>query len=457
MDSKEYLKSAYKLKKDEDLTLKDKVRFFMSCKSTLREELEDIEGFDKELKQKNDLSKRAFYGSIFRVKSQVLEVKSRLESFVSSTKSQGIGPDYEFTVNNLQKSADVVNSEILQFKEKSRLEYEELCQAEKILDSELEYFSNKFTQWETEIPKTQKPSMKSYKNPTDLPPLKQELVSIEKEIEDFGGQNLGWDDADHTEFLRVWHKNKSKATPGFYQAVANALPLHDLDSIKEHLNKYLYFLSLNDKKKEVLQKWRDEKLNIRPSEQETEEKKEKTRPISATAAKQKLEEWRNNREKLKEEESERKKFEEEKRREIEFRQKTLREEKRQMVLEFKEKKEFEKAKTNLITEYVKKREKIELSEEDKQRLKEREDRLVEQKRVRTLAQMKSHEDNEKAKSLNKLKSQAQWAHVDSKLNEETFAVKARKEAKREEFRAQTFGGMLVHRPTRAMPGWRAGL
>lgn len=457
MDAKEYLKSFQKLKKDQDLAAKDKERFFVSCKSTLREELDDIECFNKDLQVKNDSTKRAFFGSIFRIKSQVLEVKSRLESFVTSTKSQGISPDYELLVNNLQKSADIVNSEILQFKEKSRLEYEDLTQTEKILDSELEYFSNKFTQWEIEVQKPQKPPMKTYKNPKDLPPLKQELVSIEKEIEDCGGQNMGWDEADHSEFLRVWHKHKSKATPGFFQAVSNALPLHDLDSIKEHLSKYLHFLGLNDKKKEVLQKWRDEKLKIKPKDAEIEEKKEKTRPMSASVAKQKLEEWRTNREKLKEEEKEQKKAQEEKKKEMERLQKAMREEKRQMVLEFKEKKEFEKAKNQLITEYVKKKDKVELSEEDKQRLKEREDKLVEQKRARTLAQMKSKEDCEKTETMNKLRNQAQWAHVDSKLNEETFAVKARKEAKKEDVRPQTFGGMLVHRPTRAVPGWRAGL
>ena len=100
-----------------------------------------------------------------------------------------------------------------------------------------------------------------------------------------------------------------------------------------------------------------------------------------------------------------------------------------------------------------------MSEEDKLRLKEREDRIVEQKKRRTLSNMNKAEEKLRQESLIKLKNQAQWSHVDSKLNQETFSVIARKEAKEKEKDnvVNTFGGMLVHRPTRAIPAWRAGL
>lgn len=460
MESKEYIKLANKLKKEFEFAVKDQERFLVTCKSTLREELEDLEVYTKDLNSKAEQSKRAHFNSISRHKKQVGEMQSRLGSFISSTKSQGIGPDYDFQVTSLQKSSDLINSEILQFKELSRVEYEELSQIIKIIENELEYYTQKFSQWENEVPRVQKPSVKSMQEAKDLPPLKQDLLQIEKEIEEFGGATLAWDDTDHTEFIKVWNKFKGKSTPAFFQAAANALPLHEINDIKEHTNKYSTFLALNEKKKEVLQRWREEKVKTVKNEVEVvQETSQRVRPQSAVAARQKLEEWKSNRERVKEEEAERKKVEEEKRKEIEMRKKALIEEKKQMVLEYKEKKEFEKARTNLINDYIKRKEKIDISEEDKLRIKEREDKLVEQKKSRVISTMKSKEEKEKLDTLTKLKSQAQWSHVDSKLTQETFSVKSRKEATANplENRPQTFGGMLVHRPTRAVPTWRSGL
>ena len=462
MEGKEYCKNSQKLKKEADLLLKDKDRTFFAAKSVLRDEIAEIEDIQRELEQKNESSSRGFFSGITRIKRQVVEVSKKIHSFVEATKSEGISSDYDHIVSSLQKAADLVNVEILDFKEKSRLEYEELLQLEKALTNEIEYSSNKFNQWEIEIPKTTKPSLKSITEPNDLPPLKQELVNIDKEIQESGGQYLGWDDVDHTEFIKLWNKHKNRMTPAFLQAAANILHLHDIDSIKEHAQRYQIWLGLNDKKKEVLQQWREEKKKMKVVDDvEIEEKKPKTRPQSAFEAKQKLNEWRERREKMKENEEEQKKEEERKKKEEILRKKAEIEDKRQMVLEYKERKEFEKEKTKLISEYMKKRNSSEINEEDKRRLKEREDKLIEQKRSRNLAALKQHEEKLRQDNLLKMKSQAQWSHVDSKLTQETFSVIARREAtesnKDKDSRPNTFGGMLIHRPTRAVPTWRAGL
>lgn len=462
MEGKEFIKASLKIKKEHELLNKDKERLFVTVKPLLREEIADIDDTDKDLVQKYDSTSRVFFSGLSRIKKQVGEVSKKLKTFVESTKSQGISSDYDFTVSTLQKAADLVNKEILEFKDKSRSEYEELMQSEKILQNELDYYSTKFSQWENEMPKSTKPTMKSITDPQNLPPLKQELVSIDKEIQETGGQYLAWDEIDHTEFLRLWHKHKAKATPAFLQAAANTLPLHDIEDIREHVEKYENWMALNEKKKEVLARWREEKKKMKSTDEfdEVQQTKAKPRPQSAVQAKQKLEEWRNNREKVKEEDQKQKKLEDLRRKEEELRRKNELEDKRQMVLEYKERKEFEKAKSKLISEYVKKRSTVELSDEDKLRLKEREDRLVEQKRMRTLANMRAQEDKAKQETLSKLKNQAQWSHVDSKLTQETVAFTKRKEAMEqdtEKARPNTFGGMLVHRPTRAVPTWRAGL
>jgi hypothetical protein len=459
MEIKDYFKNSQKIKKEFDLINKDRDRIFVTGKPLLRDEITELEDLERELAQKSELVSRGIFSGVSRIKRQASEVSKKLQNFVESTKTQGISSDYDHTVSSLQKAADLVNLEILDFKEKSRLDYEELLQSEKILSNEIEYFSNKFNQWESEVPRVTKPSIKNITEPENLPPLKQELISIDKEIQETGGQYLGWDEVDHAEFLKLWTKHKGKVTQAFIQASASILPLHDLDSIREHAQKYQLWLSLNDKKKDVLSKWREEKKNMKTVEDvQILEKKTVKRPQSAFEAKKKLEEWRINREKMKEEENNLKIEENAKKLEENLRRKAEIEDKRQLVLEYKEKKEFEKAKSKLISEYVKKRDVIELSEDDKRRLKEREDRIIEQKRLRTLEKMKSKEEKNRQESMSKLKTQAQWSHVDSKLTQETFSVMARRESKDQKKEIpSTFGGMLVHRPTRAVPTWRVGL
>ncbi|OMJ85796.1 hypothetical protein SteCoe_12787 [Stentor coeruleus] len=457
MEGKEFIKTSLKIKKEHDLLIKDKERLFITVKPLLQEEILDIDETDKDLQQKYDSTNRVFFSSLSRIKKQVVEVSKKLKTFVESTKSQGISSDYDYTVSTLQKSADLVNKEILEFKDKSRSEYEELMQSERIFQNELDYYSTKFSQWENEMPKTIKPTIKNIIDPQDLPSLNQELVSIDKEIQETGDQYLTWDEVDHNEFIKLWHKYKNKPISGFLQAAANTLPLHDINDIKEHVEKYENWVFLNEKKKEVLGKWREEKKKMKTSDEveEIQQIKPKTQTQSTVQTKQKLEEWRNNREKIKEEDQKQKKLEDFRRKEEELRRKNEIEDKRQMVLEYKERKEFEKAKSKLILEYIKKRSTIELSDEDKFRLKEREDRLVEQKTMRTLAYMRLQEDKNKQETLSKLKNQGQWSNVDSKLIQETIAFSKRKEA--DKVIPNTFGSMLVHRPTKTVPAWRAGL
>ena len=145
METKDYLKTFQKLKKELDLLSKDKDRIFFSAKSILRDEISELTEVERDLTSKQDSASRAIFSQIFRLKRQVSEITKKLQTFVNATKTQGISSDYDQVVSSLQKAADLVNSEILDFKEKSRVEYEDLLSSEKILFNELEYFTNKFS------------------------------------------------------------------------------------------------------------------------------------------------------------------------------------------------------------------------------------------------------------------------------------------------------------------------
>ena len=116
METKDYLKTFQKLKKELDLLSKDKDRIFFSAKSILRDEISELTEVERDLTSKQDSASRAIFSQIFRLKRQVSEITKKLQTFVNASKTQGISSDYDQVVSSLQKAADLVNSEILDFK-----------------------------------------------------------------------------------------------------------------------------------------------------------------------------------------------------------------------------------------------------------------------------------------------------------------------------------------------------
>lgn len=75
-----------------------------------------------------------------------------------------------------------------------------------------------------------------------------------------GGLNCGWHPADHKDFLRIRTKHNNKTnTVAFMTELMRAVPDLDEDKIREHVQSYDLYLTLNDQKKELLAKYKEAK------------------------------------------------------------------------------------------------------------------------------------------------------------------------------------------------------
>ncbi|CAI9548747.1 unnamed protein product [Staurois parvus] len=127
--------------------------------------------------------------------------------------------------------------------------------------------------------------------------LPEEVVAFEKFLQQTGGRLGGWDDYDHQSFLKVWTKHKGK--PGYLEEALAYLPSRTWEDIQQHEAWYQELLSLEEKKKEAIHKWKSRKQK---EKQEMSKIQEKTKEITEfdkqqkeEAQKQRLEEERRKR------------------------------------------------------------------------------------------------------------------------------------------------------------------
>lgn len=462
----EYMKSLAPLKQQLKQCEKDRVKSLYSNKSLLREEFMCVEDYDNTLESARNTDIKHMHHSVLRIKREVSELTDKVSRFLDNTKQLGIKDNYDRLVTNLQRAVELVDSELRDFKDRSRREFESLQQEENALSKEIEDYSDKFDNWDA-VSHTTKKNTQFYIKDRDreVTGHHKEIHKIEKEIQELGGITLGWDEADHVEFLKLKTKHKGKYTVGFLHAAKNLLPYHDEETIKEHFKHHEIYFKLNKKKKEIVEEWKRtkevKKVHVEEKEDDLAEytaiqTKSRTRPSSAHA-KVKLEEWKKQKEEGKLQEMERKKGEERKIKEKEQTRKQEIERKKQIVNEYKERKELDKMQTELIDKYQKRRNTVELTDEDRDRLRQREEELFNKKLEKLNKKQRLQEDKEHKESLRKFKTQMAFSYVDSRLQQETTATIKRRECKQSENRIETYGGVLVHRPTRAIPMWRQGL
>ena len=456
----DYIKALAPLKQQLKQSDKDRAKALYSNKSYLREEWVPVEDYESTLESARNTDIKHMHSSVFRIKREVSELSEKVTRFIDNTKQLGIKDNYDRLVSNLQRAVELVDSEMRDFKEKSRREFESLQQEESALTKELEGYAERFDNWDTVIQPTKK--TKVYVKESEATGYQKEIQKIEREIQELGGATLGWDEADHLEFLKIKTQHKGKFTVGFLNAAKNLLPYQDEESIKEHFKTHEIYLQLNKKKKEVVEEWKRAKevKRVAVEDEEIEEippsQPKRPRPSSASA-RGKLEEWKRLKEEARQQELEKQKAEERRQKEKELNRKQDIERKKQLVNEFKERRELEKMHTELVNKYQQRRNTVDLTDQDKERLRQREEELFNKRLEKLGKKQKVQEEKERKESLRKFKTQMAFSYVDSRLQQETTATIKRKECKEKENRIETFGGVLVHRPTRAIPMWRQGM
>jgi hypothetical protein len=362
----------------------------------------------------------------------------------------------------LQRAIEGVETELGDFKETCRKEFEALNVDEGVLTGEITQLALKFESWETAPVAETRPKTVTYTSKVkETDPHKLEVLRLDREIQELGGATLGWDDDDHKEFMKLRTQYKLKQCPAFFRDAANLLPMYSQEAIEDHCEKHDILQRLTLKKKNLLIAWREARLKTAEQADDYEsppKPKQKPRRPESADAKQRVEEWRKAQAEAKLKTEDRHKKELEKRKNEAAAARTAEQhKKKQLVAEFKERKEFEKFHRDLVDNYTKKRSTLELTDEDRERLRLREDKLLQKKLQLNEAKAQAEQQRRIKDAENKLRTEASWAYVDSRLQQETTAFIKRKEDKKPVNRADSFAGQLIRTTGRAVPSWRGGL
>ncbi len=309
--------------------------------------------------------------------------------------------------------------------------------------------------------------------------FKEQIDQINDEMDRLGAnKGFGWDHEDHQTFLKIRTKHKNNMDKiAFVNDCITSFPFFGEVQIEEHIEKFKKYVELESKKKQLTQEYKENKENEKKNmiellRQEEQKKEEQTRVKLAVLHKtqeerekerQKLKEWRASKiARMEVAEDKIKQTDILKKKEKEVVSQVKKEETQKRIQEYKEKKELEKIREKEREEYKKSLQKRRLDKDEMERLKEREDYLM-KKNFEKVALKKKAQQEKEARVQRLLESNKyEFAHVESKLTEET---KAQVGKRREKFdpkkdtgrMGDNFGGAMVRNFGRAIPMWRQGL
>ncbi|XP_075035663.1 coiled-coil domain-containing protein 112 isoform X2 [Mixophyes fleayi] len=361
-------------------------------------------------------------------------------------------------------------AEFLREVEKLKHHFEELMKEEKTTTIELSVLEKKIEASLNNVPEKsfKAPSGKAMIDTLVFSRLPEEVVAFEKFLQQTGGRLGGWDDFDHQSFLKVWTKHKGK--PSYLEEALAYLPSRTQEDVQQHEAWYREFLSLEEKKKESIQKWKSrkqqEKQDMSKVQEMTKDVTEFGRWQREEAQKQKLEEekrkrqqeleaWKRHKEietaakleaRLKEEEERQRKERKERQRQLEVR----------LIVEEhartrKEQEEFLRLEKEVMEE-AEREEKRRVAAYEICRFQDRDQHKLEEKTNEKRA--KEEAAKEKEKRLAKLKEKVQ-------VNVERDPSRLCKLTKGWEERCKNIGptgsAPLLQIPHRAVPTWRQGL
>ncbi|XP_022100842.1 coiled-coil domain-containing protein 112-like [Acanthaster planci] len=195
-------------------------------------------------------------------KTEKLKLQQQLKKIRGSvTKFQrelrNVKPTPEF-VEKLKEMMEMIESVLNDFKEQQKQIYEDLMREEQMLNQEVTALEKRLESWAQAPPitietKTSKPKpVSSARNVmADLPP---EVSAFERFLLQTGGHRGGWDEYDHGTFLRIRNKFKGRAT--FLDEAATSIPGRNITEVRQHENWYQEYMSMIEKKKDAIQKWK---------------------------------------------------------------------------------------------------------------------------------------------------------------------------------------------------------
>ncbi|XP_023692266.1 coiled-coil domain-containing protein 112 isoform X2 [Paramormyrops kingsleyae] len=243
----EFLRNAEKFRKQINVLEKEKRQSIQSKRSAFRGGFEELEELGRRLQEDR--------------KAEVKKLQQRLAKICNGvSRFRGQLADVKPTAQVLEKLNELmteVESSIGTLKEEQCRGYEELCKAERICWLEICALEKKIEAWTLGVaagPQDPPPSAKVrlvQALEDDLPP---EVVELEIFLQRTGGRLGGWDQYDHHTFLKVWTKYSGR--PAYRKEALLYLPGKAEEEMQQHEDWYQKLLSLQEKKKEAILRWK---------------------------------------------------------------------------------------------------------------------------------------------------------------------------------------------------------
>ncbi|XP_074138088.1 coiled-coil domain-containing protein 112 [Sminthopsis crassicaudata] len=455
----EFIRTAEKLKNQVANIEKDKNGHLYNKKNDFRIDFIVLEELEHKLVNNRKTERAQIQQHLAKMHNNVKRLQQQLKD-VKST------PEF---VEKLREMMEEIENAINTFKEDQRQIYEDLIKEEKITSNELNALEKKIETWALSNSRTERsfkvPSSRFSLDTVMLNNLPEEVVEFEKFLQQAGGRQGGWDDYDHQYFLKV--RNKHKGKPSYMKEVLEYLPGRTEDEVQLHEKWYQKFLSLEERKKEFIQKWKAKKqqekkemletkseeilrsndLQQEDSQKQKEEQRKKQKLAIEAWKKQKIVELSMKQtSQLKEEEEKERKQQKEHQRQSHLKlllekhtqQKKEQEELLKLEKEMKEKTEREERRKTALNEITK------FQERDLHKL---ELKILER-------QAKKNEKIEKERRLAKLREKVE-VNVSRDPSRLYKLTKGWEERTKE--RGPTGAGPLLNIPHRAIPTWRQGL
>ncbi|CAF4249611.1 unnamed protein product, partial [Adineta steineri] len=212
-----------------------------------------------ELVNDKNTYEQAFNAEKRRIQQHLERVNQNIRSFSKDVRH--LKPDLTM-VNKIRNTIEEIEQTIYTSKEASRLKYEELIAEERLLSNEVQALSDKIDLWSTQRPGQQRnesvpPPSSARKFDNSNSNLLPEIIEYDRFLLEQGGMTGNWDDYDHGTFLRI--RNKYKGQDKFIDDCIGFLPTKTRDQINEHEQWYRQFLSISNKRRLALKRWREER------------------------------------------------------------------------------------------------------------------------------------------------------------------------------------------------------
>eukprot|EP00946_MAST-07B_sp_MAST-7B-sp1_P002309 g2309.t1 len=310
-------------------------QFFETRTAGLRADVQKLSSEHRLLEGGHTKESRAIASQLSGFREKTMRLRRQIKSVASdlTLSSAAAGsPSRQLDENrqrqlmeDLHATFDALESDVADFKRKGRSRYQELQHEERLLEREMAQFAERCQHWDAAgtdsssnilrelkagrggrgTPQLDRHPASAMATPSPAKSRPQEIVDIERRIEELGGRTGGWDSRDHATFLRLLSRynlrqpvttrmsDSGKAAPSPGSAViafnvderrvqsmvsyaATKLPHLSVnsnsdaeDAVRAHWEWFQEFSSLEEQKREAVKRWREQRNKPRSTTKAT--------------------------------------------------------------------------------------------------------------------------------------------------------------------------------------------